>query len=94
VHDVKSIVRIVMRALFFLSPILYSVNDAQQRLGGAANFVAWNPITGIMTLFRSSFFPQELNWADVGRSAIVTVIIFVIGVWTFNRLERPMLKEI
>lgn len=94
VRDVRSIVRIVMRALFFLSPILYSINDAQKRLHGAANFVSWNPIAGIMTLFRSAFFPQELNWVDVGHSAIVTSIIFVIGMWTFNRLERPMLKEI
>jgi ABC-2 type transport system permease protein len=47
-----------------------------------------------MSLYRSVFYPQELNWADVGHSAIVVTIIFLIGVWSFNRLERPMLKEI
>jgi ABC-2 type transport system permease protein len=94
VRDLRSIVRIVMRALFFLSPILYSITDARNRLGGAAEFVSWNPIAGILTLFRATFFPQELNWADVGHSALVIAVIFVIGIWTFNRLERPMLKEI
>jgi ABC-2 type transport system permease protein len=93
-RDLRSFVRIVMRAMFFLSPILYSVHDAHKRLGSGADVVAWNPITGILTLFRSAFFPQELNWLDVEHSAIEIVIIFVIGVWVFNRLERPMLKEI
>jgi hypothetical protein len=35
-----------------------------------------------------------MNWADVGHAAIVIVVIFAIGVWSFNRLERPMLKEV
>lgn len=97
VRDLRSITRILMRALFFLSPVLYSVHDVDKRLHGnhvAAAIVSWNPITGILTLFRSMFFPIELNWTDVGHSAIVIVIIFVIGVWAFNKLERPMLKEI
>lgn len=94
VRDLRSIVRIATRALFFLSPVIYSVNDVAQKRPAAAGIISWNPITGIMTLFRSVFFPQELNWSDVAHSAIVTVIIFLIGIWTFNRLERPMLKEI
>jgi ABC-2 type transport system permease protein len=92
--DLRSIVRIVTRALFFMSPILYSIQDVNKKRPGAAEIVGWNPVTGIMTLFRSMFYPEELNWHYVAHSAIVSVIIFVIGVWTFNRLERPMLKEI
>ncbi len=93
-RDLRSIIRITVRSLFFLSPILYSINDVHEKRPGAASVISWNPVTGIMTLFRSAIFPQELNWADVRHSAIVIAIIFVIGVWTFNRLERPMLKEI
>jgi ABC-2 type transport system permease protein len=94
-RDLKSIVRITTRAMFFLSPILYSLNDVVHKRGhGVAEFVSWNPIAGIMSLFRAPFFPQELNWVDVGHAAIVSVVFFVIGVWTFNRLERPMLKEV
>jgi ABC-2 type transport system permease protein len=59
-----------------------------------AGFVSWNPVAGIMALFRAPFFPQEMNWVDVGHAAIVIAVIFVIGVWSFNRLERPMLKEV
>ena len=94
-RDLKSIVRITTRAMFFLSPILYSLNDVVHKRGhGVAEFVSWNPIAGIMSLFRAPFFPQELSWVDVGHAAIVSGVFFVIGIWTFNRLERPMLKEV
>jgi ABC-2 type transport system permease protein len=94
VRDLRSIVRITTRALFFLSPILYSLHDVAQKRHSVASFVSWNPVAGIMALFRAPFFPQELNWSDVAHSAIVSVVIFVIGVWSFNRMERSMLKEV
>jgi ABC-2 type transport system permease protein len=96
VRDLQNIVRIIMRAIFFLSPVLYSLHDVQSRLHNqvAVAIVSWNPISGIMSLYRAMFFPQELDWADVGHSAIVIGFLLVIGVWAFNRLERPMLKEI
>jgi ABC-2 type transport system permease protein len=96
VRDLRSVVRIVTRAFFFLSPILYSLHDVTHggKRADIAGIVSWNPVAGIMALFRAPFFPQEMNWADVGHAAIVIVVIFAIGVWSFNRLERPMLKEV
>jgi len=96
VRDLRSVVRISTRALFFLSPILYSLHDLDHggRKANIKDIVSWNPVAGIMSLIRAPFFPQELNWADVEHAAIVIVVIFVIGVWSFNRLERPMLKEV
>jgi ABC-2 type transport system permease protein len=94
VRDLRSIVRITTRALFFLSPILYSISDVSVKRPGVAEFVSWNPVAGILALFRAPFFPQEMDWSDVAHSAIVISVIFVIGVWSFNRLERSMLKEV
>lgn len=93
-RDLRSIVRIVMRALFFLSPVLYAASDLPAKRANIAGFLKWNPVTGILGLYRSAFYPQELDWAIVAHSAAIIVIIFVIGVWAFSRLERPMLKEI
>jgi ABC-2 type transport system permease protein len=94
IRDIRSIVRIILRMLFFLSPILYSLHDVSQKRAGAAAYVGWNPVSGIMSCFRAMFFPQELDWVIIEHAIIVSVVIFVIGIWTFNRLERPMLKEI
>ena len=94
VRDLRSIIRIVMRALFFLSPVIYAASDLPANKASIAGFLNWNPVTGILGLYRSVFYPQELDWTIVAHSAIIIVIIFMIGVWAFSRLERPMLKEI
>jgi ABC-2 type transport system permease protein len=120
VRDIERIVPIVMRVLFYASPILYSVKDVPNHLHIALSL---NPTTGMLVLARASFFPQELagtvpldknhvpvthivnghketvmhyvnNWNLVWHSAIGIAVIFVIGVFVFSRLERPMLKEI
>lgn len=95
VPDMRSIIKVGMRVLYFMSPILYSVTDVVEKRGGTvAAISSWNPIAGIMVLFRSVFFPQEMNWTYVWHAAIECVIIFAIGLYVFNRLEAAMLKEI
>ena len=91
VRDVERIIPVLLRVGFYFSPILYSVHNIPKHLSLIASV---NPIAGIMVLFRSTFFPQELGWQYVEHSAIGCVVIFVVGVMVFARLERPVLKEI
>jgi ABC-2 type transport system permease protein len=58
VRDVERIVPIVMRVMFYSSPVLYSVKDVPNHLHIVLSF---NPTTGMLVLARSSFFPQELS---------------------------------
>jgi ABC-2 type transport system permease protein len=57
VRDVERIVPIVMRVLFYASPVLYSVKDVPAHLHTALSV---NPTTGMLVLARASFFPAEL----------------------------------
>jgi ABC-2 type transport system permease protein len=92
VRDVDRIVRIILRVLFYGSPVLYSINQ------GRIEKVAWlytvNPIAGILDLFRVGIFPLEMDRNRVIVAAIETVLIFMIGIFVFARLERQILKEI
>ncbi len=91
VRDVERIIPVVMRVMFYFSPILYSVRDIPKHLH---TFASINPVAGIMVLFRATFFPEELRWSFVIHSAITCIVVFAIGVFVFSRLERPVLKEI
>ena len=55
---------------------------------------AFNPLTGIFSLYRSTFFSEELDWFLVGVSAAMSVLLFIIGCLVFKRFERDVLKEI
>lgn len=91
VRDVERVIPVVMRVLFYVSPILYSTKKIPPSLHLVASL---NPLAGILVLFRSTFFPQELHWDWVRNSAIGCAVIFAIGVFVFSRLERAVLKEI
>jgi ABC-2 type transport system permease protein len=91
VRDVERVIPIVLRMLFYFSPILYSVNIARKRVGET---LAFNPVSGIMMVFRATFFPRELHWSYVAISLVWCVGLLVLGMYTFARLERAVLKEI
>ena len=55
---------------------------------------AFNPLSGIISLYRAAFFPEQLNWFDVAISAAMAVALFGIGMLVFRRTIRAVLKEI
>lgn len=105
VPDVERIVKIILRVMFYLSPVLYGVADVttttkngqvthSQIPKAIQSVFGLNPMSGILSLYRSAFFPRELKWHFVAESAVGTLLVFALGVWVFSRLESPVLKEI
>ena len=89
--DVQRVVRIALRFLFYLSPVLYGTHAVPELLRA---ILAFNPLNGILSLYRGGLFARGVSWVDVGISAGVTLVLLVLGFWTFSRLERTVLKEI
>ena len=52
----------------------------------------FNPLAGIFTLYRMAFFPDMWDGRTVLISVAMSLIILVLGVWVFRKLERPVLK--
>lgn len=93
--DVERLMRIVMRLLFYFSPVIYGVNDVTRRLGEVGNLYLLNPLAGIFDLYRTAFFPDQwAGWLAVVLAAVVSGGVFVLGVLVFRRLEGTVLKEI
>lgn len=90
-RDLERAVKLILRLLFYASPIIYSATDVPHVLRGVASL---NPLTGIFSLYRAPFFPKELHWTSVGIGAAVTAVLLVVGIWVFSRTERAVLKEI
>jgi ABC-2 type transport system permease protein len=94
-RDVQRILRVVLRVLFYLSPVVYPTN----RLHGAgAEIYTWNPLVGIIELNRAVFYPHQVRWSTLmthlEHSVIGCAVLFVVGWALFMRLERPVLKEL
>jgi ABC-2 type transport system permease protein len=89
--DMQRVVRIVLRFMFYLSPVLYGTHAVPDSLRVV---LAFNPLNGILSLYRGGLFERSVSWVDVGISAGMSVALLVIGFWAFSRLERTVLKEI
>ncbi len=94
-RDIERIIRIVLRALFYASPIIYHTAMALDRIPSFSWLYWVNPLTGIFELSRAAFFPQYFpGWGHVGASLGVSLIVVVVGWGLFSRLESLILKEL
>jgi ABC-2 type transport system permease protein len=94
--DVERLMTITLRLLFYFSPILYGVHDISRRLGSTiSHFYILNPFAGILDLYRAAFFSDQwAGWDAVAVSAVMTLLVLLIGLRVFRRLEGQVLKEI
>ncbi|HEY0260045.1 MAG TPA: ABC transporter permease [Lacisediminihabitans sp.] len=90
-NDLERAIKLGLRFLFYASPIVYGLEAVPNHLRLLS---AVNPISGIFSIYRASFFPKELNWSDVGTSGIVTAVILIVGILVFRRTVPTVLKEI
>jgi ABC-2 type transport system permease protein len=74
-----------------VSPIIYGIHNLP---GAFTKLAAFNPLSGIFTLYRVGFFPDQWDSFAVFVSAVMSVAILALGVLVFPRLERPVLKEL
>jgi ABC-2 type transport system permease protein len=92
-RDLERVIKLVLRLLFYATPIVYGLEkfDKHPEIKKVLEF---NPLTGIMGLYRSAFFKGELDWESVIVSAVVSVLILGIGILAFRRNIRAVLKEL
>lgn len=90
-RDLERAVKLILRFLFYASPIIYGLSDLPEafRFWGA-----FNPLAGIFSLYRAAFFPQELDWFAVTISAGMTAAFLLVGFLVYRASIRRVLKEI
>ena len=90
-RDMERAVKLTLRFMFYATPIIYGLHNLPadfQVLG------AFNPLSGIIGLYRSAFFPGELDWFAVAISAAMSLLLLGLGLLIFRRSIRSVLKEI
>ena len=90
IPDLGRIVRILMRALFYLSPVLYAISNIPDRV---QHLAALNPIVGMLSLYRVGLWPEEFE-APTGEliSLGIGAVVVVLGLLAFRRQEGRILK--
>lgn len=91
-NDLQRLVRIFLRLLFYMSPVLYGVHNVPKNVRWVYEL---NPLSGILDLYRAGVFRSEfVGWHIVGASVVGSCLLFALGTTVFRRLEGTVLKEI
>ncbi len=96
VTDMQRVIRIVLRMLFYATPVIYAGNIVPHPY----DKITWlNPMTGVLEMMRAGFFShhgpkQAVVWGSIVVSIVMSVAMLLIGAAVFARLERAVLKEI
>ncbi len=90
-RDLERAVKLVLRFLFYASPIIYGLQDLPPSL---QFWGAFNPLAGIFSLYRAAFFPEQLDWFAVAVSGGMTVVFLIVGFLVYRGSIRRVLKEI
>ncbi|GAB3578440.1 ABC transporter permease [Calidifontibacter terrae] len=95
VDDFVRLVRIGLRVLFYLTPVVYSSQLLDEKAPWAAHLQQLNPLTAINDMLRQAFItkiaPDYHAWI---AGAVVTLLWLAFGMWVFRKLEPSVLKEI
>ncbi|WP_265447752.1 ABC transporter permease [Flexivirga meconopsidis] len=95
VDDFVRLVRIALRMLFYLTPIVYSSQILADRAPWAKHIQQFNPLTGVNDMFRQVFIPHQAPDYHAWILAVVVSCLWVVfGMWVFKKLEPSVLKEI
>ncbi len=91
-RDIERGIGMVVRMLFYLSPVLYPL----RRLSPTGRRLeSFNPMTGIVEINRAVWFPRYwTTWRPVATSTIGATAVLVVGFLVFARVERAVLKEL
>jgi lipopolysaccharide transport system permease protein len=97
-RDIEFVVAALLLPLFFLTPVLYSLDN----LPGAAthpwlaDLIQWgNPITPLVECFRAPLFEGRLpSTGDLVYLAIETVVALVLGAAVFTSVDDRIAAEV
>lgn len=96
VRDVEPLIRVGTRAMFYASPIIYSLQDVLSAgmPEGLKRLYELNPVTGIMECYRAGFFSIPVHPLPIIAAAVWALLAMLGGWIVFRRLEPRVLKEI
>lgn len=85
-RDIRYVIPFLVQIWMFLSPVIYPVSIVKAQYQW---LLALNPMGGVINAYRASILGhQPIDWALLGLSTLMIVLLFLSGLCYFRRMER------
>jgi lipopolysaccharide transport system permease protein len=94
-RDLKFLISFGVQLWMYATPIIYPLS-VMRETKGAYMWAIWaNPLTGIIETFKYGFLGQgTFHWYAVVYCTLVTLIVLLWGILTFNKVQRAFMDVI
>ncbi|MBN1271511.1 MAG: ABC transporter permease [Candidatus Aminicenantes bacterium] len=93
-RDIKDILTNLITFWFFASPIVYSEKLVEGK-PWLETLLSLNPMTHIMQGYQNCiFFGTMIRWKRLGVTFLLSLLLFYIGYYVFNRLRESFPEEV
>lgn len=91
-RDLEHIISVALMALFYATPIVYSLDMIPSQYKFIMNL---NPMASIIQSYRDILFYKRLpNFETLGIVVLISVVVLIIGYFVFKRFERNFVEEL
>jgi lipopolysaccharide transport system permease protein len=84
-RDVKYAVPFLVQMGIFVTPVIYPIHYIPERW---QVLMGLNPMTGVVLGFRYAVLGSAASWTVIGVSLVMSLVLFVLGLLVFRRMER------
>lgn len=87
-RDIRFVVPLGLQLWMYATPVIYPIELVEQHLPQLRTIYALNPMVGIVESYRNVILRgMAPNFADLGLSAAVSIVLFIAAYIIFKRLE-------
>ena len=91
-RDLKFLVTFGIQLMMYASPIVYPLSIVPEKYKW---IIIANPVTSIIESLKYAFLGVgEFNWFYLGYSTLFTIVLFMIGLVIFHRVEKSFMDTV
>lgn len=84
-RDFTHITPFMVQIWMYVTPVVFPISLVPEKWRWA---LFLNPMTGVVEGFRSAFLGRTFDWPNIAMSFGIAVVVFLLGVAYFERVER------
>jgi lipopolysaccharide transport system permease protein len=94
-RDLKFLIVFAVQLWMYATPVIYPLSVMQGKYSKYLWLIEANPLTAVMETFRYGFLGKgTFSWFALGYSLIFTVIVMLMGMIIFNRVEKSFMDVV
>ncbi|MDP9077344.1 MAG: ABC transporter permease [Bacteroidota bacterium] len=94
-RDLTFLITFGIQLMMYLTTVIYPLSTVEQKYPKYKWMVEYNPMTSIIEAFRYGFLGKgTFTMVSLGVTTLITVIILLLGIVTFNRVERNFIDTV